>query len=113
MAWPKLSKRAWPAEFRFDELAIPLLLGSLDRGDIWRLADAPISIGVAGVYSHRFSDELDPVADTNVVPAVQRRQFAMAGMKDRANSVAAIRGGSAPSPFSGCGERAGNCGKRA
>jgi hypothetical protein len=63
--------------------------------------------------SHRLSDEMHPVPDTNVVLAVERRQFAMAGMKDRANSVTAVRGGSAPSTASGGGKRAGNRGKRA
>ena len=113
MAWPKLSKRGWPAQFRFDELAIPLFLDPLDGRDISRLAHTPVSINVAGVYSHRFSDELDPVADTNAVLAVQRREFAMAGMKDRANSVAVVGCGSAPSPLGGGGERAGNRGQRA
>jgi hypothetical protein len=113
MVWPKLSKRGRPAQFRFHELAISLFLGPFDRRDIWRLAQSPVPIRVASVYSHRFGDEMDPVADTNLVLAVQRRQFAMAGMKDRANGVAAVGCGGAPGRVSGGGERAGNRGQRA
>ena len=55
---------------------------------------------------------MDPVSDANVL-AIQRGQFAMAGMKDRANSVAAVLGGSAPGAAGSGGESAGDRGKRA
>jgi hypothetical protein len=56
---------------------------------------------------------MDPVSDTNVLLAIQRGQFAMAGMKDCADRVAAVLGSSAPGTTSGGRESAGNHHNRA
>ena len=77
------------------------------------LACPPFSIGVASLDFHRFSDEMHPVADVNAVLAVQRRQFAMAGMKDCADGVASVLDRGAPGAPSGVGKGAGNRSQRA
>ena len=97
-----LSGRERPSQLGFDELVVSLFFGPFDRGDIWSAARPPVSVRVAGVYSHGLSDQMHPVPDANFVLAVERRQFAVAGMKNRTDNVATGYGGGRPR-ITGCG----------
>jgi len=108
-----LSGRERPSQLGFDELVVPLFFGPFDRGDIWSAARPPVSVRVAGVYSHGLSDQMHPVPDANFVLAVERRQFTVAGMKNRTDDVATGYGGGRPR-ITGCrGQGAGYRGKGA
>jgi len=50
----------------------------------------PTNIRVAGFDTHCFGEELNPVPDSDVVATVERCEFAMARMKDRAHGVGAF-----------------------
>ena len=97
-----LSGRERPSQLGFDELVVSLFFGSFDRGDIWSAARPPVSVRVAGVYSHGLSYQMHPIPDANFVLAVERRQFAVAGMKNRTDNVATGYGGGRPR-IMGCG----------
>src|SRR5262245_64304065 len=75
------------AQFRFNQRLIARRLSALDGRDIGRGAIAPPNIGIAGLDTHCFGNELNPVPDSDVVAAVERCELAMAWMKDRARGV--------------------------
>jgi hypothetical protein len=97
------------SQFGFYKCMVPGLIGPFYCSDIGRAALTPVKICIAGVYPHRFSDELDPIPDANIVLAIESRQFAVAGMKDRTNRVAMFCDGCRPRIVSGGRQGSGDC----
>src|SRR6185503_10050093 len=92
----KLLSRGRLAQLRLYESLIPRLVRPLDGGDVRRSARAPPQIRIARLQPHGLGDELDPVPDANAVLAVERRQLAVARVKDGADRIAAARAGGIP-----------------
>ena len=83
--WRRLS------QFWLNECPIPGRTGLLDRRDIGRASLTPAEICVARGNAHCFREELDPVPHANIVRAIKRHKFAVAGMENRADGVATLR----------------------
>src|SRR5215470_16007076 len=101
------------ADLGFDERMIARLVRPFDSGDVRRAAGAPAEISIAGRKPHGLREEVHPIADGNAVPALERRQLAVAGVENRANRIAIGRAGALPRLARRALERVGKRSKRA
>src|SRR5215813_6681484 len=95
------------ADLGFDKGMIARLVRPFDSGDVRRAACAPAEISIAGRKPHGLREEVHPIADGDAVPALERRQLAVAGVENRANCIAIGRARALPRLARRTAERAG------